>query len=161
MKQVCADQPGRSSHPAIRNQPRGKNHDRKADTQNDESEGELDRNRRIEIASRQCYPHRREHRCENDNEDGVKRLEPAGGNLVVERVYDPVGVTAGEQVERGTGLFEAGPEDGCRQKQYEDNEGALLFLAIETGKVKHVGEIDTRHSQDDAGRPSGHDDRVE
>src|SRR5207245_7261951 len=79
----------------------------------DEPGRKLDRARRL--ARAEAYPQPGEDRRERDDEERVRRLEPAAREASSQ---DGVpGGAIGEEVERRSRLLELGPEQGRRQKE--------------------------------------------
>ena len=101
------------------------------------------------MAARKRYPHHRVERRENDDEHGIQRLEPGRRNHEVAKFAN--GIAVGEQVQRGAGLFETGPEQRRREEQDDDNNDATAFLTCELAEQKNIAEVDERKRDNDVG----------
>ena len=97
------------------------------------------------------HPQPGEDRRERDDEERVRRLEPAAGEAPAQ---DGVpGGAIGEEIERRSRLLELGPEQGSRQKEDADRVEPLPLARRPVPAKEQPGkEHDRRHEEQIAGR---------
>jgi hypothetical protein len=68
-------------------------------------------------------------------------LEPAGWRLVIRKSEKPVGISFGEQIQRGPSLFVSGPKNGRSNKEDGNYNQPFFLNRIQTAKNECIGEI--------------------
>ena len=128
-------------------------HDQESASQQYKTNSEFRRRRRIEVSFRERDPEPGEHRREDDDEEGIDRLEPGGADAQPAEVE--LRVTVGEQIQRTAGLFEAGPEHRATEKQDDQGEGPFLLVARQLAEQEHVSEKRDKDPDDEFRRLFG------
>ena len=139
MEEVGNDQPARAQL-AVRNELRTPGKHKKAAAEQHHAHRKLPADRGVSTAH--LDPHQADDRSQQYDEQRVDILQPAGGDL--EPPYHAVRMFFREQVHRGTGLLESGPEKRGPDEEQHDQEHMLLFCRRMTGKGYRVNEVDQR-----------------
>lgn len=138
---------------------RGQHHQAETTGGAQDTDHELGDAARAHVIARQRRPCPAEHRCQQDDEQGVDRLEPHRRDLEV--ADHAIGVIVGEQVERGRLLFKRRPEERGGDQQDEAHQQACTLFAAQAGKGEQVDEIQGDRRGDDVHQHAGYLNRVD
>src|SRR5690606_2332032 len=154
MQKIRDNEPGRRSQVVRSRIGRPPADYEKPGRQAKETQCEFKRNGGVDIPCGKGRPEPSEQGGEQNYENGIDRLQPAGGNQPV--AHHAVGALIGKEVERGAGLFKARPENGSQNEQPEDNPKPFLFRRGMAAGHKQENKV-KQHKNQDAVSQSGCD----
>ena len=146
VQQIREQQPRRQHLLTGRHERRGSDHHGEPEPEDDQSERELRRDRRIELAARERHPEHRVQRRKQDDEDRIQRLKPARGDFETAEFAQCVAFR--EQVQRRSRLLEAGPEHRTGKHEHDDDDHAPALVDAEASGDEDVGEPGGRNARD-------------
>ncbi len=158
--QNAAHQPERRhARPAAAQHVFGRQHHQaKARRGTQDADDKLGDTARANVHTRQLRPCPAEHRCQQNNEQGVDRLEPHRRNFKI--TDHAVSVVVGEQVERSWLLFKRGPEERGRDQQDKADQQPGALFAVQARKNKQINKIEGNGCRDDVNQHAGYRNRV-
>jgi len=113
---------------------------------------------RTHVFTRQRRPRPAEYRREQNDKQGVNRLEPDRGDLKV--ADHPVGVVVSKQVKGGRFLFKRGPEKGRRDQQNKAHQQARPLFTVQPSEDEQPDEIERHGGGNHIDQHAGHRHRV-